>query len=79
MYGIGVLIATLVLVLDIWLWAWLAALIVAGALFLVAGVLALLGKRQVTKASPPEPKEAVASVKADVDEVRHAVRDRSRT
>jgi uncharacterized membrane protein YqjE len=77
-YGVGVLIATLVLVLNIWLWAWLAALIVTVVLFAVAGVLALLGKKQVTKAVPPEPKEAVASVKADVDEVKHAVKDRGR-
>jgi hypothetical protein len=77
-YGVGVLIATLVLVLDIWLWAWLAALIVGVTLFLVAGLLALFGKKQVTQAVPPEPKEAVASVKADVDEVKHAVRDRAK-
>jgi uncharacterized membrane protein YqjE len=78
LYGVGVLIATLVLVLNIWLWAWLAALIVTVALFAVAGVLALLGKMQVSKAVPPEPQETVASVKADVDEVKHAVKERSR-
>ena len=46
-------------------------------LFAVAGILALLGKKQVTKAVPPEPKAAIESVKADVDEVKHAVKDRS--
>jgi uncharacterized membrane protein YqjE len=79
MYGVGALIATLIIVLDLFLDLWLAALIVTVALFLGAGILALLGKKQVTKAVPPEPQEAVASVKADVDEVKHAVRDRSRT
>jgi MFS family permease len=78
LYGVGVLIATLVLVLNIWLWAWLSALIVAVALFLIAGILALLGKNQVTKAVPPEPQEAVAGLKADVDEVKHAVKERSK-
>ena len=78
MYGIGAGIATLILVLDIWLWAWLAALIVTVAVFLIAGILALIGKNQVTKAVPPEPKEAVAGFKADVAQVRHAVKDRSR-
>jgi uncharacterized membrane protein YqjE len=78
-YGVGALIATLIIVLDLFLDLWLAALIVTAALFLVAGILALLGKIQVSKASPPEPKEAVASVKADVDQVKHAVKDRSRT
>jgi uncharacterized membrane protein YqjE len=77
-YGVGALIATLIIVLDLFLDLWLAALIVTAALFLVAGILALLGKIQVSKASPPEPKEAVASVKADVDQVKHAVKDRSR-
>jgi uncharacterized membrane protein YqjE len=78
MYGVGALIATLIIVLDLFLDLWLAALIVTVVLFLAAGVLALLGKNQVTKAAPPEPQEAVASVKADVDEVKHAVKDRSR-
>ena len=74
LYGVGALIATLIIVLDLFLTLWLAALIVTVVLFAVAGILALLGKSQVTKASPPEPKEAVASVKADVDEVKHAVK-----
>jgi len=78
MYGVGALIATLILVLDLFLALWLAALIVTAALFLVAGILALIGKNQVGKAVPPQPQEAVTSVKADVDEVRHAVQDRSR-
>jgi uncharacterized membrane protein YqjE len=74
MYGVGALIATLIIVFDLFLQLWLAALIVTVLLFAVAGILALLGKKQVTKATPPEPQEAVASVKADVDEVKHAVR-----
>lgn len=77
-YGVGAAIATLIIVFDLFLPLWLAALIVTAALFLVAGILALLGKRQVTKAVPPEPKEAVASLKADVAEVKHAVKERSR-
>jgi MFS family permease len=79
MYGVGAGVATLILVLNIWLWAWLAALIVTVVLFVIAGILALLGKNQVTKAVPPEPKEAVAGIKADVDEVKTAVKGRSRT
>jgi hypothetical protein len=65
-------------VFDLFLPLWLAALIITVALFLIAGVLALIGKKQVTKAVPPEPKAALASVKADVDEVKQAVRDRGR-
>ncbi|MEU4240330.1 phage holin family protein [Actinoplanes sp. NPDC026619] len=78
MYGVGAAIATLIIVFDLFLPLWLAALIWTVALFLIAGVLALIGKSQVTKAVPPEPKAAIASVKADVDEVKHAMKDRGR-
>ena len=74
-YGVGALIATLIIVFDLFLPLWLAALIVTVVLFAVAGVLALLGKKQVSKAVPPEPSSAIASVKADVDEVKHAVKE----
>ncbi|MEJ3744773.1 phage holin family protein [Actinomycetes bacterium KLBMP 9797] len=74
-YGLGVLIAAAVLLLDLAMPAWLAALIVAVALFLIAGVLALVGRSQVKQATPPVPSEAVSSVRADLDAVAHAVRD----
>ena len=73
LYGVGALVATLIIVFDIFLPLWLAALIITVSLFLIAGVLALIGKNQVTKAVPPEPKAAIESVKADVDEVKQAV------
>jgi lipopolysaccharide export LptBFGC system permease protein LptF len=78
MYGVGVAIATAVIALDLVLPLWLAALIVTVVLFAIAGVLALLGKKQVNRAVPPEPSAAIASVRADVDEVKHAVKERSR-
>jgi uncharacterized membrane protein YqjE len=78
LYGVGALIATGIIALDLVLPLWLAALIVTVLLFAVAGILALLGKKQVTQAVPPEPSAAIESVKADVDEVKHAVKDRSR-
>ncbi|HWS35050.1 MAG TPA: phage holin family protein [Actinoplanes sp.] len=78
MYGVGAAIATGVIALDLVLPLWLAALTVTVVLFVVAGVLALLGKKQVSKAVPPEPSAAIESVKADVDEVKHAVKERSR-
>jgi hypothetical protein len=78
LYGVGALFATLIIVLDLFLPLWLAALIVTVVLFAAAGVLALLGKKQVTQAVPPEPSDAIASAKADVDEVKHAIKSRSR-
>ncbi|WP_305786787.1 phage holin family protein [Symbioplanes lichenis] len=74
MYGVGALIATLIIVFDIFLPLWAAALIWTVVLFATAGVLALLGKKQVTQAVPPEPKSAIESAKADVDEVKHAIK-----
>lgn len=77
-YGVGALLATLVIVLDLFLDLWLAALIVTVVLFAVAGVLALLGKKQISRAVPPEPQGAIRGLKADVDEVKQAVKERSR-
>ena len=74
LYGVGALLATLIIVLDLFLPLWLAALIVTVVLFAAAGILALLGKKQVTQAVPPEPKSAIESAKADVDEVKHAIK-----
>jgi hypothetical protein len=78
LYGVGALFATLIIVLDLWLPLWAAALIITVVLFGSAGILALLGKKQVTQAVPPEPSAAIASAKADVDEVKHAIKSRSR-
>jgi membrane protein len=50
--------------------AWLAALIVGVALLAVAGGAALLGRQRLRRAAPPVPEQAVADVKADVEEVR---------
>jgi len=77
-YGVGATIATLIIVFDLFLPLWLAALIWTVVLFLTAGILALFGKNQVTKAVPPEPEAAIESVKLDVDEVVQAVKERSR-
>jgi VIT1/CCC1 family predicted Fe2+/Mn2+ transporter len=76
LYGVGVLIITFVLLLDLVLPAWAAALIVAVVLFAVAAVMALIGKKQVSQAVPPMPTAAADSVKADVDAVTHAVKAR---
>lgn len=67
-YGGGVLIAAAVLALALVLDAWLAALIVAVVLFVVAGVAALVGKKQVEQAPVPV-QNSVSNVKSDVDTV----------
>jgi uncharacterized membrane protein YqjE len=78
-YGLGALLTAVVLLLALVLPAWLAALIVAVVLFVLAGILALIGKKQVSQAVPPVPAATVRSVRADVDTVAAAVRDRGRS
>ena len=75
LYGVGALFVTLVLVLDIWWPAWVAALVVTVVLFAVAAVIALIGKKQVQQAVPPAPTEAVRSAAADVDAAKHAIKN----
>jgi uncharacterized membrane protein YqjE len=70
LYAVGVLIATAILALALVLDAWLAALIVGVVLAAVAGIAALMGKKQVAQAAPPVPTETVESVKRDVQAVK---------
>lgn len=70
LFGAGTLVAVLVLVLATAVDAWLAALIVAVALLALAGVLAVAGKGQIARATPPAPEQAIESVKTDVEEIR---------
>ncbi len=69
-YGLGVLLAAIVLALATFMPAWVAALIVAVVLFAIAGGLALTGKKQVEQATPVAPEQAIDSAKRDVDEVK---------
>lgn len=69
-YGLGALVAAGILALATTLDGWLAALIVAVVLFAVAGIAALVGKKEVTQAVPPVPEQAVASAQADVQEIK---------
>jgi uncharacterized membrane protein YqjE len=70
LYGLGCLIACVIIAISGVLAAWLAALIVGAALLAVAGIAALMGKRRVQEATPPVPKEAVGSVKTDVEHIK---------
>jgi uncharacterized membrane protein YqjE len=70
LYGLAGLLTTAVIALDLVLPLWLAALIVTVVLFVAAAVAALVGKKQVTQASPPTPEKAMAGVKEDVQAVK---------
>ncbi len=65
-FGLATLVATAVLAIAEALPGWAAALIVAGALLVLAGVLALVGKGKVSSGQPLTPQRAVAGVQEDV-------------
>lgn len=64
--AVGGLMATCILLLDLVLPAWLAALIVTAVYAAVAAVLGLRGKEEISEAGPPTPDRTVESVKEDV-------------
>src|SRR5690242_9677247 len=66
LYGLGALIAAVIAALALAMPVWAAALIVAVVIFIVAGILGLLGKGQLQRATPPVPQNTVESVKRDV-------------
>jgi len=71
--GLNALITAAILGLANVLPGWLAAIIIAVVLFAVAGVLALIGRKDVQQATPPLPTETMASVQADVGAVKEGI------
>jgi uncharacterized membrane protein YqjE len=62
----GALVAAAIAALSqIWS-VWLAALVVGTALAGVAGVMAVVGRSNIRRGSPPIPQEAISSTKEDV-------------
>ncbi|MGC4111478.1 MAG: phage holin family protein [Nocardioides sp.] len=69
-FGLACLVATAVLGLAHAVPDWLAALIVAVLLFLVGGIVAMVGKKEVQQAVPPAPEHAIEGVKEDIAVVK---------
>lgn len=65
-FGLAALITTAILALALALPAWLAALVVTVVLLAIAGVLALQGKKNVARATPAKPEQALEGIKEDV-------------
>jgi VIT1/CCC1 family predicted Fe2+/Mn2+ transporter len=76
LYGVAALLAAAIIGLAAVLPAWLSALLIGVVLLAVGAVLALIGRGQVKRATPPAPTEAVRSVKADLDTITGAVKER---
>ncbi len=70
LYGVGALIAAAIIGLGTVLEPWIAAVIVGVVLLAVAGILALTGKKQVDRGTPPLPEQAIENAKRDLDEVK---------
>jgi hypothetical protein len=66
LFALGALTAAAIAALDTAMATWLAALIVAAVWAAVAGVMALVGKKEIDEALPAVPEDSVDSVKEDV-------------
>ena len=70
LYGVGALVAAAVLGLATVLEPWIAAAAIGFGLLVVAGILALTGKKELDEAGPPKPEQAIESVQRDIDTVK---------
>lgn len=76
LYGLGALIATVILGIAEGLAPWIAAGIVTIVLFAAAGVAALIGKGKISNVGQA-PAERAESIKADIDTVKHGTEGQS--
>jgi uncharacterized membrane protein YqjE len=74
LYGVGALIAAAILLIATAVEPWIAAVIVGVVLLAVGGLLALTGKKQVDRATPPKPERAIESIQRDVEHVKGSAR-----
>ena len=70
LYGVGALIAAAVIGLGTVIEPWVAAAAVGVALLLIAGIVALAGKKELDEATPPKPEQTLDSVHQDVETVK---------
>jgi membrane protein len=70
LYGVGGLVAAAILLIGTAVEPWIAALIVGLVMLAAGGLLALIGKKQVDRATPPKPERAIESVQKDVEHVK---------
>ena len=71
LFGLGFALATIAAGLATFLPTWAALLIVAIFLFLIAGLLALLGRSALEKATPPLPERAISEARLTMDALKN--------
>jgi uncharacterized membrane protein YqjE len=74
LYGVGAVVAAAIMLLATATRPWISALIVGVVLLAIAGLVALLGRKQVEQATPPKPERAMESVQHDVEHVKERAR-----
>lgn len=70
LYMVGVLLTAAILGLATVMPSWLAALVVAFALLVIAAILALIGYRKLTAGIPPLPTTTIDSLRKDVEMIK---------
>jgi hypothetical protein len=76
--GAGALTAGVILLLDLAIAAWLAAILVGLVYVAVAGILAMQGRDRIQRATPPVPEQTVNTVKEDVEWAKTRARSAQR-
>jgi hypothetical protein len=71
LFGLVLGLATIAAALATVFATWLALLIVTGGLFVLAGVLAVLGIGRIKKGTPPVPEQAIAEAKLTAEALRN--------
>jgi uncharacterized membrane protein YqjE len=74
LYGVGAVIAAVIMLVATAIEPWVSALIVGVVLLATASIVALLGRRQVEQATPPKPERTMASMRDDVEHVKERAR-----
>ena len=74
LYGVGALVAAAILGLATVLEPWIAAAAIGVLLLVIAGILALTGKKELDEVGPPKPEQAMESVQRDVETVKARAR-----
>jgi uncharacterized membrane protein YqjE len=74
LYGVGAVVAAVIMLVATAIEPWVSALIVGVVLLATAGIVALLGRRQVEQATPPKPGRAMESMQDDLEHVKERAR-----
>lgn len=74
LYGVGAVVAAVIMLVATAIEPWVSALIVGVVLLATAGIVALLGRRQVEQATPPKPERAMESMQDDLEHVKERAR-----